>query len=125
VQHECRNVTDGDDEDVVHPISLCKTIYKKYYSETFFAVARLPIISDENILLHTNRARSEKLDYEAINEPVTKRASSGCSSRLRKMTLRSNTPNSSPGGGDTKRRKGSGSSDRNYDADDDGSGESD
>ena len=66
---------------------LCKVVYNKYASSVFFKVAQRAIIDDESILKHLRRANSEKIDFEATQEPNSKRRSTGCTSKLQKMRV--------------------------------------
>jgi len=90
IQFQCKDL-DPDDIEEIEDDKICKIIYNKYASATFFEVAKLKIPEDQNITLHMRRCESERIDFEATQEPQVKRRSSGCSSRLRKMTLRSST----------------------------------
>lgn len=92
--YEEENASENEDSS---PFSkVCKIIYKKYQSDTFFCVSEKELPSDEQIATHERRTQSEKVDYEADQEPAVKRRSSGCTSRLRKMTLRGSTTPTGP-----------------------------
>jgi len=96
VQAQCKDLDPEDIDDDVDD-KTCKIIFNKYVSSTFFEVAKLRIPEDTHISQHHRRCESERIDFESTQEPQIKRRSSGCSSRLRKMTLRSSTtPNQPP-----------------------------
>lgn len=92
-------VDDSDEEEMYLNKSLdlndnyCKVIYKKYASDVFFKVAQKLIMDDNSIEMHLRRVKSEQIDYEATLPPNSKRRSTGCTSKLQKMSLRSKTPN--------------------------------
>jgi len=92
VQMDCKSVRGdvADDPEVADHV--LKVVYKKYASETFFEVAKFPVIDQETAVRHLRRAQSDKIDFEAQEEPSTKRVSNGCTSDLKKMTLRSSSP---------------------------------
>lgn len=104
LQNQCRDLPMDDDDDNFEErldesgSPICKIIYKKYASETFFEVAKIPLPSEEDFGYHERRCESERIDFEAVQEPMTKRRSSGgCTSRLLgKMTLRSSTTPNPP-----------------------------
>jgi len=96
VQEECSALPTSEYEEDQSNDKVCKVIYNKYASETFFMVARERIPSDEDITTHVRRCESERIDFEIVQEPQVKRQSFGSevrrtNSRLRKMTLRSST----------------------------------
>jgi len=95
VQEECASLQNDFDDDQAND-KVCKVIYNKYASETFFMVARERIPTVEEISIHVRRCESERIDFEVVQEPQVKRQSFGSevrrtNSRLRKMTLRSST----------------------------------
>lgn len=101
-QDQCKHIKVNEDKDDPTESDesdekLCTVVYKKYASETFFEVATIRLLTDEQIGIHVRRCDSERIDYEAQQEPNVKRRSSGCTSSLRKMTLRgSTTPQAVP-----------------------------
>jgi len=99
-QHNLRHLPSDDSEDEMYlnnPAleneNYCKVVYKKYASDIFFRVAQKPIIEDSSMEIHLRRVVSEKIDYEATLEPENKRRSTGCTTKMSKMSLRSTTPN--------------------------------
>lgn len=83
-QHELRAfpTMESDDEEYDPRVyeryqNTCHTIYKKYASSIFYSVALRPILSESDMECHMRRVRSEKIDYEAVNEPNSKRRSTG------------------------------------------------
>jgi uncharacterized protein (UPF0147 family) len=82
-----------EDSTSTNSSQLCKVVYNKYASSVFFKVAAKTIIDDASIEKHIRRVNSEKIDFEATQEPNSKRRSTGCTTKLQKMSLRSNTPN--------------------------------
>lgn len=92
VQEECKNVSGDTASDPGVPESTLRVVYKKYASETFFSVAKFPVVDQETAERHMRRARSDRMDFEAAQEPCTKRNSNGCTSELKRMTLRSRSP---------------------------------
>jgi len=101
VQEECIPLQQEFDEERLDDDKVCKVIFNKYASDTFFQVAKMRIPSTEEIDTHIRRCNSERIDFEATQEPQVKRQSFGSQvrstgSRLRKMTLRSSVTGNTP-----------------------------
>jgi hypothetical protein len=97
-QHRLRNlpvdeINEEDYQNGKYDNVQYKVSYKKYASRVFFNVARKPILSDDDFKVHIRRCESERIDFEAFTEPSNKRRSTGCTAKLQKMNLKSNTPN--------------------------------
>lgn len=109
VQQECAPLHNEFDDEPAND-KICKVIYNKYASETFFMAAREPIPTNSDIDIHVRRCESERIDFEAVQEPQVKRQSFGSevrrnTSRLRKMTLRSSVTPMDGGGSDEENKE--------------------